>query len=207
MREVFIRHKIVPVLVFLEATHATSVAEALTAGGLPLLEITLRTDAALNALEAVSNSNTNAIVGVGTVLETKQLQSARNAGARFAVSPGFDPAIAAEADKCGIFYLPGVATASEVMLARRAGYRFLKFFPAAAAGGIPLIRSFASPFHDITFCPTGGIGPDNLSDYLKLPNVGCVGGSWLATLNDMKAGEWKKIERKARDAVALALSD
>lgn len=200
MKDKLAHAKVVPVLVFPDAAYAVPTAHALIDGGLPILEITLRTDAAWKALDDIVAAQPDAIVGVGTVLETDQLARAKEAGAQFAVSPGFDPDLAAEAAALDLFYLPGVATASEVMSARRAGLRLLKFFPAEAAGGRPMLQSFASPFGEIEFCPTGGIGPDNMMDYLSLPNVACVGGSWVASQSDMQAEDWAGIERKARDA-------
>jgi len=195
------RAKVVPVLVFPDAAYAAPTAHALVDGGLTILEITLRTDAAWRALDDIIAAQPDAIVGVGTVLDPDQMARAKDAGAQFAVSSGFDVELAAEAAARDLFYLPGVATASEVMSARRAGFRLLKFFPAEAAGGRAMLQSFTSPFGEIAFCPTGGIGPDNMMDYLSLSNVACVGGSWVAPLADMKAGDWAGIERKARDAV------
>ena len=192
--------KVVPVLVFPDAAYAIPTAHALVDGGLPILEITLRTDASWKALNDIVAAQPDATVGVGTVLKQDQLTRAKEAGAQFAVSPGFDPGLAAEAAALDVFYLPGVATASEVMSAQRAGLRLLKFFPAEAAGGRAMLQSFASPFGEIEFCPTGGIEPENMMDYLNLPNVTFVGGSWVASLSDMQAGDWAGIERKARDA-------
>lgn len=204
MRELFTQHKIIPVLVFSDPAQGSPAAIALAAGGIPIIEVTLRTDAAWEALSNILKEVPGFTVGVGTVLESDQLKRAKDCGAAFAVSPGFDPVLAEEAHKLDIFYLPGVATASEIMLARRAGFRFLKFFPAAVAGGISALSGFASPFREIEFCPTGGVGQDNLADYLVLPNVACVGGSWLATADDLTAEDWPAIEKKARDAVAAA---
>ncbi|NKB59628.1 MAG: bifunctional 4-hydroxy-2-oxoglutarate aldolase/2-dehydro-3-deoxy-phosphogluconate aldolase [Alphaproteobacteria bacterium] len=200
MKELFERARVVPVLIFDELEYAVPAAGALIEGGLPVLEVTLRTDAAWAALEAIVARHPDATVGVGTVLEPEQMVRAKTAGARFAVSPGFDPSLAESAQAEGLFYLPGVATASEVMAARRAGFRFLKFFPAEAAGGRAMLQSFASPFRDITFCPTGGVGPENFADYLALPNVACVGGSWVATAQDMEKADWEGIAGKATEA-------
>ncbi len=200
MRDFFEHLKVVPVLIFAEPEYAAPTADALIKGGLPILEVTLRTDAAWQALENIVAAHPDAITGVGTVLEPEQMMRAKEIGAKFAVSPGFDPLLAATAREQDLFYLPGVATASEVMLARRAGFRFLKFFPAEAAGGKAMLQSFASPFNDITFCPTGGVTADNLTDYLTLSNVACVGGSWVATAADMAQGNWQGITAKAHAA-------
>jgi 2-dehydro-3-deoxyphosphogluconate aldolase/(4S)-4-hydroxy-2-oxoglutarate aldolase len=197
MKDMFEQAKVIPVLIFDQPEFAAPTAGALISGGLSVLEVTLRTDTAWQALDAIVASHPGATVGVGTVLEAEQLARAKAAGATFAVSPGFDPLLAEAAQAEGLFYLPGVATASEVMQARRAGFRFLKFFPAEAAGGRAMLQSFASPFRDIAFCPTGGVGAGNLADYLALPNVVCVGGSWVATAKDMAAGDWQGITAKA----------
>lgn len=200
MKEIFERAKVIPVLIFDRPELAAPTAGALISGGLSVLEVTLRTDTAWEALDAIVAAHPEATVGVGTVLEAEQLARAKAVGATFAVSPGFDPILADAARAEGLFYLPGVATASEVMQARRAGFRFLKFFPAEAAGGRAMLQSFASPFRDIVFCPTGGVGAGNLADYLALPNVVCVGGSWVATAKDMAAGDWQGIAAKAKAA-------
>mgnify|MGYP001184179154 FL=1 len=206
MKTLFAKVKVIPVLVFSDAATAVPTGTALVAGGLPVLEITLRTDAAWDALSALVRALPDATIGVGTVLEANQIQRAADLGAKFAVSPGFDPALTEAAAKAGLFYLPGVATATEVMAARRAGLHFLKFFPAEQAGGVALLKSFASPFGDVAFCPTGGIGPGNLADYLAQPNVVCVGGSWVAGAKDMANQDWKGIEQKAEQACAAIKS-
>jgi len=206
MRSLFAKAKVIPVLVFADPATAVPTGTALVAGGLSVLEVTLRTEAAWDALSAMVASLPDATIGVGTVLEPSQMRRAVDLGAKFAVSPGFDPALADTAADAGLFYLPGVATATEVMAARRAGLRFLKFFPAEQAGGIPLLKSFASPFGDIEFCPTGGVGPANLSDYLAQTNVVCVGGSWVASADDMATQNWTGIEEKARQASAAVNS-
>jgi 2-dehydro-3-deoxyphosphogluconate aldolase/(4S)-4-hydroxy-2-oxoglutarate aldolase len=200
MKEIFEQARVIPVLIFPQPDYAVPTAEALLGGGLSVLEVTLRTDTAWRSLEAIVDRFPDATVGVGTVLEPEQMLRAKESGAAFAVSPGFDSMLAEAAQAAGLFYLPGVATASEVMTARRQGFRFLKFFPAEAAGGRPMLQSFASPFRDISFCPTGGVGAGNLADYLALPNVACIGGSWVATAKDMAAGDWSGIAAKAKAA-------
>lgn len=204
MEDLFERIGIIPVLIFPDPAQAAPTAAALIDGGLTVLEVTLRTEAAWQALDAVIAAHPDAVVGVGTVLEPEQMVRAKEAGARFAVSPGFEPMLAEAARATRLFYLPGVATASEVMQARRAGFHLLKLFPAEAAGGRALLRSFASPFGDVAFCPTGGVGPANLADYLTLPNVACVGGSWVATDADIAAGDWPGITEKAKAARVVA---
>lgn len=200
MKDVFDQAQVVPVLIFPDTAYAVPTAKALIAGGLSVLEVTLRTDTAWEALADIVAAYPDATIGVGTVLEPEQMAQAKTAGAKFAVSPGFDPVLVDAAREHALFYLPGVATASEVMVARRHGFRFLKFFPAEAAGGRPMLQSFASPFRDISFCPTGGIGAGNLADYMALPNVVCVGGSWVATVKDMEQGDWSGITAKAKAA-------
>ena len=198
MRETFEAARVIPVLIFDDPEDAVPVAAALIEGGLPVLEVTLRTEAAWASLSAIVSRHPAATVGVGTVLDDDQMTRAKAAGAAFAVSPGFDPDLAAAARSCDLFYLPGVAPASEVMRARRDGFRLLKFFPAEAAGGVPMLKSFASPFRDVVFCPTGGIGPGNLGAYLDLPNVACVGGSWVAGSDDIRSKDWSAITAKAQ---------
>lgn len=204
MKESFGRVRIIPVLIFDDPADAAPTADALIEGGLDVLEVTLRTEAAWAALEAIVARHPAATVGVGTALEGEQLTRARACGARFAVSPGFDPVLAGAARELDLFYLPGVATASEVMAARREGFNFLKFFPAEAAGGIGMLKSFASPFRDVAFCPTGGIGPGNLADYLAQPNVACVGGSWIVRAGDVAKADWRAIAGRAKTAVDAA---
>ncbi len=195
---------VIPVLVIEDVSDAVPLGRALVAGGLPVLEITLRTEAALEAVRRMAAEVEGGVVGVGTVLDAAQLAASAEAGARFAVSPGLSPQLADAAADAPIPLLPGVATASEVMAARERGYRRLKFFPAGAAGGARMLKSFASPLSDVRFCPTGGVNLDNLADYLSLPNVMCVGGSWVAPKSAVAAGDWDQITALARDAVAKA---
>ncbi len=202
MRDSFAEAKVIPVLIFDNVADAVPTASALIEGGLSILEVTLRTDEAWLALEAIVAAHPRAMVGVGTVLDPEQMARGKASGASFAVSPGFDPLLAAVAREQELFYLPGVSTASEVMAARRGGIHFQKFFPAEAAGGTTMLKSFASPFRDITFCPTGGVGPGNVGSYLALDNVVCVGGSWVATATDMAGRDWGGISSKAREAAS-----
>ncbi|HEX4234747.1 MAG TPA: bifunctional 4-hydroxy-2-oxoglutarate aldolase/2-dehydro-3-deoxy-phosphogluconate aldolase [Caldimonas sp.] len=195
---------VIAVIVLQRTDDAVPLARALVAGGIRVLEVTLRTAAALPAIEAIARAVPEAIVGAGTVRSDADARAAHAAGARFAVSPGWSPAVAAACRALDLALLPGVATASEVMLASDAGFRLLKFFPAAAAGGTAMLKAWASPFADIVFCPTGGIDASMAPEYLALANVAVVGGSWLTPADAIAAADWPRIERLARDAAALA---
>lgn len=198
------RAPVVPVLVVEDASQAVNIATALVAGGLPAIEITLRTPAALEAVAAVAKRVAGAIAGVGTVLCAEDLAAATRAGAQFAVSPGATPDLLAAASASELPLLPGAATASEAMALLEAGYRFQKFFPAEAAGGAPFLKSLASPLPTIRFCPTGGITQVNAPDYLKLTNVVCVGGSWIVPGDLIARNDWDEIETLARRASTLS---
>jgi len=195
---------VIPVIVLERADDAVPLARALVAGGVRVLEVTLRTSAALTAIEAIARTVPDAIVGAGTVRSDADARAAHAAGARFAVSPGWSPRVAAECRSLGLALLPGAATASEVMAAADAGFRFLKFFPAAAAGGPAMLKAWLGPFADIVFCPTGGVDAANAAEYLALANVEVVGGSWLTPPDAIAAADWPRIERLARDAAGLA---
>ena len=195
---------VIPVIVIERADDAVPLARALVEGGVRVLEVTLRTPAALAAIEAIARAVPDAIVGAGTVRSDADARAAHAAGARFAVSPGWSPRVAAACRALGLALLPGVATASEVMQAADAGFRFLKFFPAAAAGGTAMLRAWASPFADIAFCPTGGIDAASAPGCLALANVRVVGGSWLTPADAIRAADWPRIETLARDASSLA---
>lgn len=194
---------VIPVIVIDRVEHAVPMAEALLAGGVRVLEVTLRTPAALAAIEAIARSVPEAVVGAGTVRNAVDARDARAAGAMFAVSPGCTPTVAEACRDLGLALLPGAATASEVMRAAEMGFTFLKFFPAAAAGGTALLKAWASPLADIVFCPTGGIGIGNAADYLALANVRVVGGSWLTPPDALAAGDWPRVTQLAREASAL----
>ncbi|WP_439672687.1 2-keto-3-deoxy-6-phosphogluconate aldolase [Cupriavidus necator] len=194
---------VIPVLEFHSVDEALHVSEALVTGGLPLLEITLRTPVALEAIKAVAAALPQACVGAGTVLNVEQLHAVRDAGAQFAVSPGLTPALAKGAQGAGISLLPGVATASEAMAALEAGFTFLKFFPAQAAGGVPMLKSLGGPLPQLRFCPTGGIDAALAPTYLALPNVVCVGGSWVVPKDAVASGDWGRIRTLAEQARAL----
>ena len=194
---------VVPVVIIHDARAAVPMARALVAGGVPAIEVTLRTPAALDAIRAIAEEVEGAVVGVGTVLSAKDLRAAHKAGARFAVSPGVSPGLLDAADDSELPLLPGVATAGEAMTLLERGYHHLKFFPAVPAGGHKLLGAWASPLPQIRFCPTGGISLANAGDFLSLPNVLCVGGSWLTPADKLESGDWAGIERLAREAAAL----
>jgi len=194
---------VIPVIVIERVERAVPMARALVEGGVRVLEITLRTAAALGAIEAIARAVPEAIVGAGTLRSADDVRSARAAGARFGVSPGYSAAVAAACRDLGLPLLPGVATASEVMQAADDGFRFLKFFPASAAGGPALLKAWASPFADIVFCPTGGVDIASAPAWLALPNVRVVGGSWLTPPDAIAAQDWPRITLLARAASAL----
>ena len=194
---------VIPVIVIERVEHAVPMARALVEGGVRVLEVTLRTAAALAAIEAIARGVPEAIVGAGTLRNAVDVRSAQAAGARFGVSPGYSAAVAAACRAAGLPLLPGVATASEVMQAADDGFRFLKFFPASAAGGPAMLKAWASPFADIVFCPTGGVDIDSAPGWLALPNVKVVGGSWLTPADALKSGDWARITRFAIEASAL----
>ena len=195
---------VIPVIVVQRLDDAVPLARALVAGGIRVLEVTMRTPAALAAIAAIAAAVPDAIVGAGTVRSDADARAAHAAGARFAVSPGWSPRVAAACREVGLALLPGAATASEVMQAADEGHRFLKFFPAGAAGGTAMLKAWAGPFADVVFCPTGGIDATSAPDYLALANVKVVGGSWLTPADAIAAGDWPRIERLARDAAGLA---
>jgi 2-dehydro-3-deoxyphosphogluconate aldolase/(4S)-4-hydroxy-2-oxoglutarate aldolase len=194
---------VIPVLKIDRAEDAVPLARALTRGGLPAIEITLRTRAALDAIRRVADEVPEALVGAGTVLDARQFAEAEAAGARFIVSPGATAGLYDAAAASQVPLLPGAVTPSEVMAALQRGYPLLKFFPAEQAGGAAFLKSLASPLAGARFCPTGGISAANAADYLALPNVICIGGSWVAPDADVAAGRWDEIERLARQAAGL----
>ena len=194
---------VIPVLTFTDEGRAVAVAGALVAGGLAVLEVTLRTEAALRAVRAIAAAVPGAVLGVRTVLDPSQLEAARDAGARFAVSPGATPRLLDAADALGFPFLPGAATASEVMTLLERGYTRQKLFPAEPAGGMALLKSLAEPLPQARFCPTGGINASTAAAYLALPNVVCVGGSWVTPKDAVAEGDVARIESLARAACAL----
>ncbi|GLR68863.1 ketohydroxyglutarate aldolase [Acidocella aquatica] len=203
LEEILRAAPVIPVVVIEHAAAAVPLARALVAGGLPVIEITLRTPAALEAIRAIAAEVEGAIPGAGTVIAPAQYAQVAKAGARFAVSPGATPRLLDAAGDCGIAPLPGIATASEAMALIERGYRFAKLFPAEASGGTAFLSSIASPLPQLTFCPTGGITLASAPQYLKLPNVICVGGSWMVGRAAIAAGDWEGITQAARQAAAL----
>lgn len=193
---------VIPVLTVARVEDARPLAEALVAGGLYALEVTLRTDAALGVIRAMADVQ-GAVVGAGTVLNAKDFAAARDAGARFIVTPGLSDAVIADAGAAAVPILPGIATATELMRGLDLGLTHFKFFPAEQAGGASMLRAFGGPFGAARFCPTGGVTTANASSYLSLPNVLCVGGSWIATPEQIAAGDWAGITERARAAAAL----
>lgn len=194
---------VIPVIVLNDVAHAVPMARALVAGGIRMLEVTLRTSQALACIEAIAKQVPEAIVGAGTVRNAADAKAAANAGAKFAVSPGYTPAVGQACRDEGLSLLPGVATGSEIMMAQEDGFTQLKFFPAMQAGGPAMLKAWSGPFFDVKFCPTGGVTLQNAPEFLALPNVVCVGGSWIVPADAMAKGEWDKITQLAKDTQAL----
>jgi len=194
---------VIPVIVINKVEDAVPMAEALLAGGIKVLEVTLRTPCALQAMEVIARAIPEAIVGAGTVRSVADAHAAKNAGCTFAVSPGYTSEIGKTCLNIGLPLLPGVSTGSEVMTANADGYYFLKLFPAVAVGGINLLRGFAGPFTDVKFCPTGGITVETAPQFLALPNVPVCGGTWLTPADAVAARNWKHITRLAKQASAI----
>ena len=188
---------VIPVIVLNDLAHAVPMARALLAGGVRMLEVTLRTPQALACIEAIAREVPEAVVGAGTVRSRADAQAAARAGAQFAVSPGYTPAVGQACRDAGLALLPGVATGSEIMMAQEDGFTELKFFPAMQAGGPALLKAWSGPFFDVKFCPTGGVSLQNAPDLLALPNVVCVGGSWLVPTDAMAKGDWALITELA----------
>ncbi len=202
-REICALAPIVPVLVVDDASQARPLAEALVAGGLPALEVTLRTPAALDAIREMAQVP-GGVVGAGTLVTPEDVRAAKQAGAQFGVSPGATDALIAACEAEGLPLLPGAATASEAMRLLEQGYDMLKFFPAEASGGAPALKAIGAPLPQISFCPTGGVSPQNAKDYLSLSNVVCAGGSWVAPKQLVTDGDWAGIETLAREAAKLS---
>ncbi|MBO1256220.1 bifunctional 4-hydroxy-2-oxoglutarate aldolase/2-dehydro-3-deoxy-phosphogluconate aldolase [Alteromonas sp. 5E99-2] len=199
--EVFNAGPVVPVLVVNDVNKAVPLANALIEGGIKVLEVTLRTEAALSVIEVIAKEVPEAFIGAGTVTNAQDLKSVTDAGAKFAISPGLTSNLLSAGMSGSIPLIPGIASISDLMTAADHGYQFLKFFPAEAAGGIKAIKSIGGPFPNITFCPTGGISPANYLDYLALKNVRCVGGSWLAPDDAVANNDWSTITELAKAAV------
>lgn len=204
--DVFSQGPVVPVLVIQDVAHAVPLAHALIEGGIRVLEVTLRTPAALDVIRTIAKEVPDAMIGAGTVTNEEQLKQVEDAGARFAISPGMTSDLLKAGNDASIALIPGISSTSELMKGRDFGYTHFKFFPAEASGGIKALKSISGPFPDVVFCPTGGIGPNNYLDYLALPNVRCAGGSWLAPDDAVANGDWAKITQLAKQAVAGAKS-
>ena len=194
---------VIPVIVLNDVAHAVPMARALVAGGIRMLEVTLRTPQALACIEAIARELPEAVIGAGTVRTKSDAQAAAMAGARFAVSPGYSHAVGQACRDVGLALLPGVATGSEIMMAQEDGFTELKFFPAMQAGGPAMLKAWSGPFFDVRFCPTGGVSLQNAPEFLGLPNVVCVGGSWLVPTEALVQGDWARITQRARDTHIL----
>ncbi|WP_374358415.1 bifunctional 4-hydroxy-2-oxoglutarate aldolase/2-dehydro-3-deoxy-phosphogluconate aldolase [Chitinimonas sp.] len=203
IRDIMRASPVMPVIVIDRLDDAVPLARALVAGGIRVLEVTLRTAVALNAIKAIADAVPDAIVGVGTVTRPEQFAQVKSAGAVFAVTPGLTAELAAAAKAADMPLLPGVMTPSEVIAARAAGFDAMKLFPAEQAGGLGMLKALAGPFADVLFCPTGGVSLHSAPQFLALPNVGCVGGSWLVPKDKVASGDWQAISALAREAAAL----
>jgi 2-dehydro-3-deoxyphosphogluconate aldolase/(4S)-4-hydroxy-2-oxoglutarate aldolase len=195
---------VIPVIVLDDAKHAAPLARALVAGGIRMLEVTLRTPEALACIEIIASEVPEAVAGAGTIRGAADARAAARAGAKFGVSPGYTHAVGQACRDLGLPLLPGVATGSEIMRAQEDGFTELKFFPAMQAGGLAMLKAWQGPFGEIRFCPTGGIHAGNAGDFLALSNVACVGGSWIVPTEAIAAGDWPRIESLAREASRLS---
>ncbi len=204
MRNILAGHSVIPVITLDRVEDAVPLAQALVAGGLKILEVTLRTEAAVEGIREIVKHVPDAIVGTGTVCNEQQIKLSEDLGCQFMISPGATDKLLEAGAESSVPFLPGIASVSELMRGMEYGHRDFKFFPAEAAGGTSVLKAFAGPFGDIRFCPTGGIGLHNVVEYLALPNVLCVGGSWIAQTNLIRQQAWSEIETLAREAVELA---
>ena len=204
MRNLLASNPVIPVITLDRVEDAVPLAEALVAGGLKVLEVTLRTEAAIEGIKQIIKHVPGAIVGTGTVCNEQQIKLSEDIGCQFMISPGATDKLLQAAQKSSVPFLPGISSVSELMRGLEYGHRDFKFFPAEAAGGVPVLKAMAGPFSDVKFCPTGGIGLHNVLAYLALPNVLCVGGSWIAQPKLIQTKNWAEIEKLAREAVALA---
>ncbi|APD86640.1 MULTISPECIES: bifunctional 4-hydroxy-2-oxoglutarate aldolase/2-dehydro-3-deoxy-phosphogluconate aldolase [Alteromonas] len=202
--EIFAAGPVVPVLVINDVEKAVPLAKALMEGGIKVLEVTLRTPAAIDVIKRIAEEVPDSLIGAGTVTNAQQLKAVIEAGAKFAISPGMTADLLKAGMDADIPLIPGISSTSDLMKGKDAGYTHMKFFPAEASGGVKAIKSISGPFPDVTFCPTGGIGPNNYNDYLALNNVKCVGGSWLAPDDAIESGDWARITQLAKEAVAGA---
>lgn len=198
--EIFAAGPVVPVLVINDVEKAVPLAKALMEGGIKVLEVTLRTPAAIDVIKRIAQEVPDSLIGAGTVTNAQQLKAVVEAGAKFAISPGMTADLLKAGMDSEIPLIPGISSTSDLMKGKDAGYTHMKFFPAEASGGVKAIKSISGPFPDVTFCPTGGIGPNNYNDYLALNNVKCVGGSWLAPDDAIESGDWARITQLAKEA-------
>ena len=196
--------RVVPVIVLQDPAHAVPLAHALLEGGIDVMEITLRSDAALKSIEAVAKAVPQMHLGAGTVTRVAEVQQVIDAGATFALSPGATDALVSAVKAANLPFIPGVMTPGEVMHRREQGFSLMKLFPAQQAGGLGMLKALGAPIPDVQFCPTGGVSPENLKDFLKLPNVAMAGGSWLTPADALAAGDWARITKLAREATDLA---
>ena len=203
MQNMLAGNPVIPVITLDQVEDAVPLANALVAGGLKVLEVTLRTEAAVEGIRQIIQHVPDAIVGTGTVCSEEQIKLSEDLGCQFMISPGATDKLLSIGSQSSVPFLPGISTVSELMRGMEYGLESFKFFPAEAAGGAPVMKAMAGPFPNIKFCPTGGIGLGNAMDYLALPNVMCVGGSWIAKPNDIREKRWKEIEQLAREAAAL----
>ncbi|WP_371379269.1 bifunctional 4-hydroxy-2-oxoglutarate aldolase/2-dehydro-3-deoxy-phosphogluconate aldolase [Thalassotalea aquiviva] len=203
-QDVFSQGAIVPVLVIEQVEDAVPIAKALIKGGINILEVTLRTENALEVIKEIATHLPDSMIGAGTITNKKNLQQAIDAGAKFAISPGLTPELLAYAKKGTVPLIPGISSISELMTGIDAGYDHFKFFPAEAVGGVKVIKAISGPFPNVKFCPTGGINLNNMSDYLALSSVDCIGGSWLVPAQAVKNKDWDQITELAKQAVAIA---
>ncbi|WP_339349436.1 bifunctional 4-hydroxy-2-oxoglutarate aldolase/2-dehydro-3-deoxy-phosphogluconate aldolase [uncultured Alteromonas sp.] len=202
--DIFAAGPVVPVLVINDVEKAVPLAKALMAGGIKVLEVTLRTPAAIDVIKRIADEVPDSLIGAGTVTNAQQLKAVIEAGAKFAISPGMTADLLKAGMEAEIPLIPGISSTSELMKGKDAGYTHMKFFPAEASGGVKAIKAISGPFPEFTFCPTGGISPGNYNDYLALKNVVCVGGSWLAPDDAIESGDWDRITQLAKEAVAGA---
>ena len=203
MQKMLAGNPVIPVITLDQVEDAVPLANALVAGGLKVLEVTLRTEAAVEGIRQIIKHVPEAIVGTGTVCSVEQIKLSEDLGCQFMISPGATDKLLSVGSQSSVPFLPGISTVSELMRGIEYGLENLKFFPAEAAGGAPVMKAMAGPFPNIKFCPTGGIGLGNAMDYLSLPNVMCVGGSWIAKPSDIREKRWNEIEKLAREAAAL----
>ncbi|ECL3020155.1 MULTISPECIES: bifunctional 4-hydroxy-2-oxoglutarate aldolase/2-dehydro-3-deoxy-phosphogluconate aldolase [Campylobacter] len=204
-KEILEVSKIIPVITIYDLKTSVDLAKALIDGGIKILEITLRTQEAIEAIKLISKEIPEAVVGAGTILNAKMLEKVKNVGAKFAISPGLNTILAKEAKNVDLPLIPGIATAGELMLALEFEFKNLKFFPAQAAGGVNMLKSFSAPFQEVKFCPTGGISLDNMNDYLKLDNVLCIGGSWLTPKELILDKKWDQITQMTKQSLGQIL--